>query len=419
MKRAAGRSPIGTVIDPQAEAPAQGTAPPLVGLVWALLVVNTLGTIGVATIVPIPQTVLQLVTMGSLGVAFALALLLNPRLRIRPNAFLLLLSLLLVVAVASSSSLESGFGALVRCARLAVFLATLWLLTRWWDGSLNFVHYHLRALGAVLGTVALGLVVAPGLARPATFDSRLVGVVWPLTSTHVGDYAAVVAGLAIVLWLSRRAGGGSVVGVALPAIIVLILTHTRTATVGLVVALAVAGLTLAPAIARARRAILTAALCAGLIAAAFAAPLLNWFRRGQDEDALSNLTGRQLVWDRLLAAERTPREQLLGVGLTDKSFGGLPIDSAWLVVYYEQGLVGVAIVVLLLAGLIFAAVAQPPSPARACAVFLLVYGLVASYTQVGLGDVNSYVLHFAVAAALLAKSTPATAAPTVSVPPTA
>ncbi len=393
----------------------QRGTPPLVGLVWALLIFNTLGSLGVETVVvPIPRLLLQMVTMGSLGIAFVLALLLNPRLRIRPSAFLLLLSLLLVVSVASSSLLESGLGALARCARLALFLATLWLLTRWWDGSLAFVRHHVRAVGAVLGSVALGLVVAPGLARPADFNNRLVGVLWPIPATQVGDYAAVVAGLTLVLWLARSSSGWSVVGIALPAIVLLMLTHTRTATVGLVVAVTVAGLTLALANARARRALAVVALGAGLIAVAFTAPLANWFQRGQDEEALSNLTGRQNVWDRLLAAERTPQEQLFGVGLTNKSFAGLPIDSTWLSVYHEQGLVGVAIIVMLLVGLVFAAVARPPSPARACAIFLIVYCMIASYTQVGLGDATTYLLHLVVAAALLTGARPTVGVPITS-----
>lgn len=409
-------SVTGAVAGPQAEFDIrdQRHAPPLVGLVWALLVINSLGSLGVETIVPIPRPLLQMITMGSLGIAFVLALLLNPRLRVRPSALLLLLSLLLVVGVASSSSLDSGLGALVRCARLAVFIATLWLLTCWWDSSLAFVRHHVRALGAVLGSVALGLVVAPGIARPADFDSRLVGVLWPITATQVADYAAVVAGLTLVLWLARSSSGWSVVGIALPAIVLLILTHTRTATVALVVAVTVAGLTLAFTNARARRALAVTVLCAGLIAVAFAAPLATWFQRGQDEDALSNLTGRQKVWDLLLAAERTPQQQLFGVGLTDKSFGGLPIDSTWLAVYHEQGLVGVAILVMILVCLAFAAAMRPPSPARACAIFLLVYCLIASYTQTGLGDVTSYLLHIVVAATLLTAARPTVGDPCTS-----
>ncbi|MDQ3886176.1 MAG: O-antigen ligase domain-containing protein [Actinomycetota bacterium] len=352
--------------------------------------------------------------MGSLGLAFVLALLLNPRLRIRPSAFLFLLSLLLLVSIVSSSFLESGLGALFRCARLAVFIATLWLLTRWWDGSLTFVRHHVRALGAVLGTVALGLVAAPGIARPADFDSRLVGVLWPITATQVADYAAVVAGLTLVLWLARTSSGWSVLGIALPAIVLLILTHTRTATVSLVVAVLVAGLTLVLAHARARQALAATALCVGMIWTAFAASLTSWFRRSQDEEALSNLTGRQEVWDLLLAEERTLRQQLFGVGLTDKSFAGLPIDSTWLAVYHEQGLVGVALIVMCMIGLACIAALRPPSPGRACAVFLLVYCLIASYTQVGLGDVTGYLLHFVVAATLLTAGRPTVRIPNTS-----
>ena len=384
----------------------QRSVSPWVGLVWALLVVNTLGSLGVQTVVPIPRPILQMITMGSLGVAFALALLLNPRLRVRPSAFLFLLSLLLLVSIVSSLFLESGLGALVRCARLTVFIATLWLLTCWWDGSLAFVRHHVRALSAVLGSVALGLVVAPGLARPADYDSRLVGVLWPITATQVADYAAVVAGLTLVLWLTRAFSGWSVAGIALPAIVLLLLTHTRTATVGLVVAVAVVSLTLAPAHARARRVLAVTALCAGMVWMAFTAPLVNWFRRNQDEKTLSNLTGRQDVWDLLLTQERTLRQQLFGVGLTDKSFVGLPIDSTWLAVYHEQGLVGVVLIVMSVAALAFTAAMRPPSPARACAIFLLVYCLIASYTQVGLGDVTGYLLHFVVAATLLTAGGP-------------
>jgi hypothetical protein len=147
------------------EAPARRT-PKLVGVVWALLVVDTLGSQGAETIVSIPRSVTQMVTMGAVAVAFAIALMLNPRLEIRPSAFLFLLSLLVVVSVASSLRMESGYGALFRCGRLLFFVATLWLLSRWWDGTVQFVRHHIRALAGVLLTVLIGLAAAPGLALP-------------------------------------------------------------------------------------------------------------------------------------------------------------------------------------------------------------------------------------------------------------
>lgn len=379
----------------------QRGAPPLVGVVWALLVVNTLGSGGTGTIVPIPGPVAQVITMGSLAVAAALALILNPRVRVRPNAYLLLLSLLLIVSVVASLRLESGGGALFRCARLAVLLTTLWLLTPWWHAGLSMVRHHVRALGAILVTVVIGLVVAPGLARPDTYGGRLVGAVWYLTPPQVGQYAAVVAGLTTVLWLTRMASGTSAVWIAVPAVGLLLLSHTRTALLGLVVGLAIAILTLAVTSARARRTSAVAMLCAGAVALVVGPVIQAWLRRGQDEEALGNLTGRQKVWDQLLAEERSPHQQLFGVGLTDKSFAGLPIDSSWLAVYHEQGLVGVAIVATIFVVLITVAALRPPSPAKACAVFLIAYCVVASYTEVGVGDASPYILHLALATALL------------------
>src|SRR5690606_31318799 len=130
---------MGTVVGTGTDRP-----PKIVATAWGLLVLNTLGSAGAETIVVLPRSLIQMVTMGALVAAFALALAVNPRLRVRPSAFLFLLTLLLVPSVLSSASLESGFGALFRCARLALFVGTLWLLSRWWDGDTAFVRYHIR-----------------------------------------------------------------------------------------------------------------------------------------------------------------------------------------------------------------------------------------------------------------------------------
>lgn len=386
---------------PSAAGVPERQAPPHLGAVWALLIVNTLGSAGAETLIPIPRLVIQVVTMGALVAAFALALLLNPRVRLRPSVYLLSLSLLVVLSVVSSVDLGSGVGALLRCVRFAVFVATLWLLTPWWDSTLTFVRHHIRAAAAVLLSVLLGLLVAPGLALPDYYGGRLVGALWPLTAPQVGQYAAVVIGLTMVLWLGRRCDWRSAVVLLLPAVAALLLSHTRTATLGLVAGLAVAMLSLTFTSARARRVFGWAMLVVGLVAVAAGPAVQAWFLRGQSEEDLANLTGRAKVWDALLALPRSTGERLLGVGLTDKSFDGLPIDSAWLAVYHEQGFVGVAIVCVLLAALVVAATLRPPSIERACAMFLIGYCLVASYTEAGLGDASTYLLHLAVAASLL------------------
>jgi hypothetical protein len=389
--------------------PRPAGTPKIVGIAWGLLALNTLGSTGADTIVPLPRSLIQLVTMGSLVAAFALALAVNPRLRIRASAFLFLLTLLLVPSMISSVDLESGFGALFRCARLALFIGTLWLLSRWWDGSLTFVRHHIRTYFAVLATVAVGAVISPGAAMPERYGGRLVGALWPLTPPQIGQYAAVIIGLTVLLLLGRRTDRTSAAVVIVPSLALLALTHTRTATIGLLIGLALAIGSLILTSAAARRFFVWTVLCAAVAAVGFASALQAWFLRGQSKEYFTSLTGRAKVWDALLAEPRTTAEKVFGMGLGDKSFGGLPIDNSWLAVYQEQGLIGVTLVSAIIIVLGGVALLRPPSLQRACAIFLISYCAIASYTEAGLGDASPYLLHLALAASLLAA--PATTAP--------
>ncbi|MFI8910216.1 O-antigen ligase domain-containing protein [Streptomyces sp. NPDC053513] len=395
-------------------------APRTVGTAWALLALNVLGSAGAKTVVTIPRSLIQMVTMGALVGAFALALTANLRLRIRPSAFVFLLTLLLVPSLVAS--VDAGAGALFRCARLSLFVATLWLLSRWWDGSLRFVRYHVRWYFAVLVLVAAGLVVSPGTAMPEYYGGRLVGALWPLTPPQIGQYAAVIIGLSVLLLLGRRTTGASAAVVVVPSLVLLAMTHTRTATLGLIIGLVLAIGSLFLTSAAARRVFAWAVVCASVAAVVFGSALRAWFLRGQSQENFSNLTGRAKVWDALLAAPRTTGEKVFGTGLGDKSFGGLPIDNSWLAVYNEQGLIGVGIVAAFVVVLGGVALLRPPSLSRACAIFLISYCGISSYTEVGLGDASAYLLHLALAASLLAAPVPAAAAaapaplPTVEAP---
>lgn len=378
------------------------TSPRLLGAVWTLLVINTLGSQGAITVIPIPRPVAQMVTMGAVVVAFLLALLLNPKVQLRPSAYLLLLTLLLAVSIASSIRLESGFGALFRCFRFAMFVGTLWLVSRWWDDWLSLLRHHVRAFAGVLFTVALGLVVAPGMARPEVYGGRLVGAIWPLTPPQIGFYSASLIGLLILLWLGNKIPRSNLLLLAAPALALLLLSHTRTALLGLIGGLVVALLALATTSARARKVFTRSVLVTGIGAVVVGSAVQAWFRRGQDD--LSSLTGREKVWDALLAAPRSIDEKILGVGLTNKSFDGLPIDSSWLAVYQEQGYLGLALVTAFLVTLLAVACLRPPSLPRAIALFLIFYCVIASYTEAGLGDASPYLLNLAIAAALLTRT---------------
>ncbi|MEU2503406.1 O-antigen ligase domain-containing protein [Streptomyces sp. NPDC007863] len=390
--------------------------PKAVAAAWVLLALNTLGSAGAKTVVAIPRSLIQMVTMGALVVAFALALAVNRPLRVRPSAFVFLLTLLLVPSVIAGLHLEVGFGALFRCARLALFVATLWLLTRWWNGGLGFVRVHIRMYFAVLCLVAVGLAVAPGTAMPEYYGGRLVGALWPLTPPQIGQYAAVVVGLTVLLLLGRRTTAAGAAVVVVPALVLLAMTHTRTATLGLLIGLVLAVGSLFLTSAAARRVFAWAVLCATVAAVVFGSALRAWFLRGQSQENFANLTGRAKVWDALLAAPRTAGERVLGVGLGDKSFDGLPIDNSWLAVYHEQGLLGVTLVAALLLVLGGVALLRPPSLPRACAIFLIGYCALSSYTEVGLGDASAYLLHLALAASLLVAPAPAPA-PVAAEPP--
>ncbi|MFD5858827.1 O-antigen ligase domain-containing protein [Streptomyces chartreusis] len=390
--------------------------PKTVGTVWGLLVLNTLGSAGAKTIVPLPRSLIQMVTMGALVAAFTLALTVNLKLRIRASAYVSLLTLLLVTSVISSANLESGFGALFRCARLALFVGTLWLLSRWWDGSTTFVRHHIRMYFAVLGLVAAGLIISPGAALPDLYGGRLVGALWPLTPPQIGQYAAVIIGLTVLLLLGRRTDRKGAAVVIVPSLVLLALTHTRTATLGLVIGLTLAIGSLILTSAAARRFFTWAVVCATVAAVGFASVLQAWFLRGQSKENFSSLTGRAKVWDALLAEPRSTGETLFGMGLGDKSFGGLPIDNSWLAVYQEQGLIGVCLVAAVIIVLGGIALLRPPSLERACAIFLISYCALASYTEAGLGDASPYLLHLALAASLLAAPAAAAATPATDAP---
>lgn len=386
----------------------------ITGAAWGLLILNTLGSAGARTIVPLPRSLIQMVTMGSLVAAFALALVVNPRVRVRPSAYVFLLTLMLVPSLISSA--DQGFGALFRCTRLALFIGTLWLLTRWWDGGTTFVRHHIRMYFAVLGSVAAGLVISPGAALPDLYGGRLVGALWPLTPPQIGQYAAVIIGLTVLLLLGRRTDRTSAAVVIVPSLVLLALTHTRTATLGLIIGLVLAMTSLVLTSAAARRVFSWAVVSATVAAVGFSSALQAWFLRGQSQENFASLTGRAKVWHALLSAPRTTTEQLFGTGLGDKSFGGLPIDNSWLAVYNEQGLVGVGLVAAIIIVLGGVALLRPPSLQRACAIFLISYCAIASYTEAGLGDASPYLLHLGLAASLLAAPAEATALSTPQVP---
>ncbi len=370
-----------------------------VGLVWGLLVFNVLTYSG--SLLHIPSMVGKAFTQGALPVALLVALTVNRRIVVRPSVFLCLVSLLAIEAILMILEVKS-LGAFYRIVRLTEFVAVLWLLTPWWGRrDLLLVRYHLIALAVILGSVLLGLLVAPGRAMS---QGRLAGVIYGIAVTQVAHYAAIMLGLVVVLWLCGQVRGRAVLPMVVVAVTILILTHTRTALVAVVTGILIAGLSLIVVKARVRKFFMAAGIVVSIAIIPLSTVVTSWLARGEGTQQLNDLSGRTLVWGPLLAFPRDRAQVLFGFGLSNASFNGLPIDSNWLASYQEQGLFGVVVCAAILLFLLVMACFQPRGVQRALALFLVTYCLVASYTEVGFTDASMYLLDLYLAASLLVPS---------------
>jgi hypothetical protein len=372
-----------------------------VTVIWALLFFNVLEYIALPTVFTIPHTIAKVATQAALVIALLLAVTVNRRLVIRPNTLLALASLLAASSLMISIRGEvSRVGSDVRAGRLIGFILVLWLLTPWWGRrDLMLTRIHLRCLGIVLAMVVLGLLMSPHLAFT---QGRLDSDIWPIAPTQVAHYAAEVAGITAVMWLSGILSRRSAAILFPVAVVILLLTHTRTALIAMAVGVCVASLSMFAWRKRVRRVLLTALLVLVLGGVLFAPAVTNWFNRGENTTELTDLSGRTLVWSQLVKTPRSEGQVIFGFGLSNGSYQGLPIDSSWLSTYQDQGLFGDVIDGLMLASLLVLAWLRPRSPQRAIALFILVYCVIASFTETGLGTASPYMLDLAVAGSLLA-----------------
>jgi len=380
-----------------------------VWVVWALLFFNVLSFATMPTVVPIPHKVGQAMTQGALVAAFVLALTVNPKVRIRPNLFLGLYSVLAIVSLAMSIRFI-GIGTTYRAIRLIGFVVVLWLLTPWWGRrDLVLLRSQLRFLVVVLVSIGLGLLISPHKALAVNFGSRrLSGAIWPIPATQVAHYMAELAGLTLLMSLCGLVTRRRAILVVVPSIVALVATHTRTAIIGMVIALVVACLSLVTTNRRVRRVLATTCVVAVIVLVPLAPLISNWLVRGQTTSQLTDLSGRTKVWPLVLSEPRPETNKIFGSGLSNASViglnpavNGLPIDSSWIATYQDQGVVGVVLEAVMFLVLLGMALLRPRGPARAMALFLIVYCLFASFTETGMGEASTYLLDLTVAASLL------------------
>jgi hypothetical protein len=205
-----------------------------------------------------------------------------------------------------------------------------------------------------------------------------------------------------VLWFCGVISGRGTVVTLVASAAALLATHTRTALLAFAIGLTVAGASLFLGYARVRRTAAVVVLGAAGAWTVFSPLIVSWLGRGQSAQDLSQLTGRTKVWDAVSHTRFTTVQEFFGIGLTNKTFDGLPIDSTWVATHLELGRVGVAFVVGFLLVLLLTAVTRPAGPRRAIALYLTTYCIAASFTETGLGDASPYLMDLAVAASLLA-----------------
>ena len=369
--------------------------------VWALLFANGLAFVAIPTVITIPSALGKVLTQGALALAVVLVLVFNRRRLLRPNLFVALFTVLAASSLMMSVRLATGPGSLFRAGRFCAFIAVLWLLTPLWGRRDRLVlRWHMTCLIVVLSTVVIGFFVKPG--GRAAIDGRLYGQLWPIPPTQVAHYAAVLAGITFVLMLSGAMRARRAWFIGTTAVVVLVMTHTRTALIALIVGLACAMITLLTSRRRVRQTLVGMIVVLVLAGTVFAPQVSSWFHRGESAQQVGGLNGRTQVWHDLIHEPRSRFNEIFGIGLTNKSFTGLSIDNSWLATFQDQGLFGVVICAAVLISLLMLAATRPRGPCLAVAIFLIVYCMVASWTEVGLGDVSPYVLDLAVAASLLA-----------------
>lgn len=373
-----------------------------IGWIWGLLFLNVLPYYQKSPVLHLPTSLGKVITQGALAVALILAVSINRRVLVRPNLFLVLMTLLCATSLMMSLHGYFGHSSVLRACRLIMAVSVLWLITPWWGrDDLFLVRLHRRALWGVLGVVLLGLMLFPGRALSSNVGGRLTGVIWPIPPTQVAHYAAVASGLTIVLWFAgairpRIAALAGVAGVGL-----IVLSHTRTALVGLLVGVLVAALSLFLSRRRVRKALATTLIVSCLIALTFAPFLTTWFLRGQSNKELASLSGRQTVWTAVVAQPRSELNTVFGFGMSTDGFDGLPIDSSWYSTYLDQGLFGDVVDAAVLLVIALIACYRPRGPGRAVALFLVVYCAIASITETGLGEASPYLLDLTVAMSVL------------------
>jgi len=348
-----------------------------------------------------------------LGAVFLVALAATkPGFRTRVNPASWLYVMYVLFACATAFLLAEPMGPLTRLARFLIGLVLIFLLWRpLVQVPERLVRAHLWAHLLLAATVVLSLAYAPSQAwrplRSLGAGYRLQGVIIPMLPPRVGEVGAVLLGLAVIGLVCRKLA-------TLPAVTLIglggvLIAASRTRTSAAAVAF---GLVIALIITRRTWTGRFVSLAVpGLLGLAFLTigSLHDWLLRGQSTRQISSLSGRTTSWQAVLDEKVSTQTAIIGHGLGNKrvlltrgegDVDVMAIDNSWLGLYWETGLLAVAIVGLALI-LAWVSVLRAPTPyVKACGALLLGYVTAASLNESGLSDLSSMTVHLLVAAAI-------------------
>jgi hypothetical protein len=348
-----------------------------------------------------------------LGAVFLVALAATkPGFRARVNPASWLYVMYVLFACATAFLLAEPMGPLTRLARFLIGLLFVFLLWRpLVQVPERLVRAHLWAHVLLAATVVLSLVYDPGQAwRPLSSlgtGSRLQGVIIPMLPPRVGEVGAILLGLALIGLVYRKLS--TLPAIALIGLGGVLIAASRTRTSAAAVAF---GLVVALVITRktwlGRIACLAVPALLGLAFLTIGS-LHTWLLRGQGTRQITSLSGRTTSWQAVVDEKVSTQTAIIGHGLGNKrvlltrgegDVDVMAIDNSWLGLYWETGLLAVAIVAVALI-VAWISVLRAPTPyIRASGALLLAYVTAASLNESGLSDLSSMTVHLLVAAAI-------------------
>jgi O-antigen ligase len=393
----------------------------------ALLVFSSIEWGNPHGLLPIRGPVEQALKLTFLLAALGLSLRDNWSLRLVPGVpALVAMTVLAACAMVPVLAGIAGMDSLLRTSRLCLLVLIGWLLSPW-----ALAEDGMELARAQFTTYAL--LTAVFLAQGALFPGagheppvgRLRGVLPACDPPRVAEIAAVTAGLAVLLCAGRLLGPRASLAIFAMALAALLATHTRTALTSLGLGLVFALLSLFRESRRARIVLTLVALASVMALVLTWTPINAYLLRGQDQQQLSTLTGRRVVWEAIPKAQPSGIARWFGIGLGQKKLdgrpfvdgwpsshrlpgipvnnppSGFPIDSGWLAAYREQGYIGVGLTVGILLAVIVGALRLRRGPARAVALFLVTVVIISTITETGVSDASPYLLHLMFAGLLV------------------